>query len=227
MAGFRRRAVAMTARLAFLSVLSVLFQFALAVLGWGGLAAFFSHPALVALAMVTAALLIVALFSGGNVSSGEQEDRGNRWVLGVFILLAILIAYLPAYTDRKGVWTLDGETIRWVGVALFAAGGALRLWPVFVLGRRFSGLVAIQPGHTLETGGVYGVIRNPSYLGLLISTLGWALAFRSGVGLVLVALMFPPLMARIRSEEKLLREHFGSEYDAYCAHTWRLIPGIF
>jgi len=51
-----------------------------------------------------------------------------------------------------------------------------------VLGQRFSGLVAIQPGHTLVTSGVYGVIRNPSYLGLQINSLGWSLAFRSGVG---------------------------------------------
>ena len=43
---------------------------------------------------------------------------------------------LPAYTDRKEIWTLDGDAIRWLGVVLFAAGGALRIWPVFVLGRR-------------------------------------------------------------------------------------------
>ena len=24
----------------------------------------------------------------------------------------------------------------------------------------------------------------------------------------------------------LLREHFGAEFDAYCAKTWRLIPGV-
>jgi hypothetical protein len=53
----------------------------------------------------------------------------------------------------------DGDAVRWIGVTLFAAGRVLRLWPVFVLGRRFSGLVAIQPEHTLVTGGVYGVIR--------------------------------------------------------------------
>jgi protein-S-isoprenylcysteine O-methyltransferase Ste14 len=41
------------------------------------------------------------------------------------------------------------------------------------------GLVAIQPGHKLLTSGVYGVIRHPSYLGLLVNSLGWALAFRS------------------------------------------------
>ena len=120
-----------------------------------------------------------------------------------------------------------GDTIRWLGVVLFAAGGALRLWPVFVLGRRFSGLVAIQPGHTLVTNGVYGVVRNPSYLGMLISSLGWVLAFRSGVGVLLVVLLIPPLVGRMRAEEKLLRSHFGSEYDTYCARTARLIPGLY
>jgi protein-S-isoprenylcysteine O-methyltransferase Ste14 len=144
----------------------------LAVLGWGGVSAFFSHPARIALAITLLVLAGVALFSGGNLSAGEREDRAIRWVLAPFALIGLLDAYLPAYTDRKGLWTLDMDTIRWVGVVLFAAGGALRIWPVFVLGRRFSGLVAIQPGHTLVTNGVYGVIRHPSYLGLLVSTLG-------------------------------------------------------
>src|ERR1700683_1807773 len=109
----------------------------------------------------------------------------------------------------RNFWTLDGDTVRWLGVALFAVGGALRIWPVFVLGNRFSGLVAIQPGHPLVTSGVYGVIRHPSYLGLLVNSLGWDLAFRSGVGVVLTALLIPPLLARIRAEERLLYSQFG------------------
>ena len=32
-----------------------------------------------------------------------------------------------------------------------------------------SGLVAIQPGHALVTSGIYGVIRHPSYLGLVVN----------------------------------------------------------
>ena len=199
----------------------------LAVLGWGGLAAFFSHPALIALAVALFALSGLALFAGGNLSSGVREDRGNRWVLVTFALLGLLDAFLPAWTDRTEFWTLDGDTIRWLGVVLFAAGGALRLWPVFVLGHRFSGLVAIQPGHTLVTSGVYGVIRHPSYLGLLVNSLGWGLAFRAGVGVLLTALLIPPLLARIRAEERLLRTQFGAEYDAYCARTSRLIPGLY
>jgi protein-S-isoprenylcysteine O-methyltransferase Ste14 len=170
---------------------------------------------------VLAVLAGLSLFAGGNLRPGLREDRSNRWVLVAFGLLGLLDAYLPAYTDRKAFWTIDGDTVRWLGVVLFAVGGALRLWPVFVLGRRFSGLVAIQPGHTLVTSGVYGVIRHPSYLGLLVN------AFRAGVGLLLTALMLPPLLARIRAEERLLRTQFGAEYDAYCARTSRLIPGLY
>jgi protein-S-isoprenylcysteine O-methyltransferase Ste14 len=145
------------------------------------------------------------------VSPGVREDHGNRWVLVAFTLIGLLDVYLPTYTDRSEFWTIDGDGIRWLGVVLFAAGGALRLWPVFVLGRRFSGLVAIQPGHALVTGGVYGVIRHPSYLGLLVNALGWGLAFRSGVGVLLTALMAVPVLARIRAEERPLRTQFGAE----------------
>src|SRR5678816_3145539 len=56
-------------------------------------------------------------------------------------VIGLLSAWLPAYTDRKEFWTIDGDVVRWIGVILYAAGGALRLWPVFVLGRRFSCLL--------------------------------------------------------------------------------------
>src|SRR5262245_31555520 len=199
----------------------------LAVLGWGGFAAFFAHPPLIALSIVTFALAGASVFADASMSSGEREDRGNRWVLVAFGVIGLLDGYLPAYTDRNEFWTIDGDAVRWLGVALFLAGGALRLWPVFVLGRRFSGLVAIQPGHTLVTSGIYGVIRHPSYLGVLVMLLGWGLAFRSWVGVLLAALMLVPLLARIRAEERLLRTQFGAEYDAYRARTSRLIPGLY
>ncbi|WP_031360235.1 methyltransferase family protein [Caballeronia sordidicola] len=216
-----------TPKLAFASVSGVLLYLGLAVLGWGGFTAFFSHRALSVVAIVTLLLSVVTIFSRVNLSSGEREDRGNRWVIAALIILGLLQAYLPAYTDRKEFWTFDGDSLRWLGVVLFIVGGVLRIWPVFVLGHRFSGLVAIQPGHTLVTTGMYGVIRHPSYLGLLVNSLGWAFAFRSGVGVLLMLLTIPPLVARIRSEETLLHTQFGAEYDAYRARTSRLIPGLY
>ena len=101
------------------------------------------------------------------------------------------------------------------------------LAPVFVLGRHFSGLVAIQPEHRLVTSGLYGIIRHPSYLGLFVLMLGWGLAFRSGVGVFIAVLSLGILLARIEAEERLLSDTFGAEYDAYRARTWRLIPYIY
>ncbi|HYZ42056.1 MAG TPA: hypothetical protein VE687_15775, partial [Stellaceae bacterium] len=123
----------------------------LAILGEGGLEAFFSHAPLIALAIVLSALSGTALFAGGNLSSGVREDRGNRWVIAAFGAIGLLLGFLPAWTDRSEIWTINGDANRWLGVVLFAVFGVLRLWPVFVLGNRFSGLVAIQPGHSLVT----------------------------------------------------------------------------
>lgn len=213
--------------LALIALAAALLYLGLAILGEGGFAAFFAHVPLIALTAALALLFGAGLFSGGNLSPGEREDRGNRWVIAAFAAIGLLEAYLPAWSDRREIWTIDGEAVRWLGVALFAAGGVLRLWPVFVLGRRFSGLVAIQPGHRLVTTGIYRVIRHPSYLGLLVNTLGWGLAFRAWLGVLLWALIIPPLLARIRAEERLLADAFGAEYEAYRARTWRMVPGVW
>src|SRR5215470_15525295 len=93
----------------------------LAVLGWGGFAAFFSHPALTALALVTFALAGAGFFAGGNLSSGVREDRGNRWVIVAFTVFGFPFAYLPAWTDRNELWTIDGDAVRWLGVLLYTA----------------------------------------------------------------------------------------------------------
>jgi protein-S-isoprenylcysteine O-methyltransferase Ste14 len=216
----------LTARIA-LVVISVAVYLGLAVLGLGGFAAFLSHPALIALAAIFFILSVAAVFAGGNVNPGVREDRGNRWVVVAVIVIGLVSAYLPAWSDRVGFWTIDGEATRWIGVAIVAIGGVLRIAPVFILGNRFSGLVAIQPGHTLVTGGMYGVIRHPSYLGLLLSAFGWALAFRSGLGVLLAAILIPLIVVRMNSEEELLASQFGAEYAAYCERTSRLIPGLY
>ena len=213
--------------MAVFTTLGVLAYLALAVAGEGGLAAYAANPPLLALALVTATLGAAALFTRGNLSAGVREDRSNRWVIVAFGVIGLLLGYLPALTDRLDLMTFGGAAVRWIGVTLFAAGGVLRIAPVFTLGERFSGLVAIQPGHTLATDGLYKMVRNPSYLGLLISSMGWSLAFRAGIGILLTACLLPPLIARIRAEERLLGEQFGTEYEAYRARTWRLLPFVY
>ena len=214
-------------RLAAFTIISLAIYLGLAIAGAGGPNRFFSYPPLIALTVVTIALGAAAIFTEAHIGAGVREDRSNRWVIGALGILGVIGAYLPAYTDRYDILTFGGEGVRWVGVALYALGGALRLAPVFVLGRRFSGLVAIQPGHRLVTDGIYGVIRHPSYLGLFVNALGWGLAYRAGIGVAIAVMMLLVVLARIAAEERLLSESFGVEYDAYRARTWRLIPYIY
>ncbi|WP_113889443.1 methyltransferase family protein [Roseiarcus fermentans] len=214
-------------RIALLTTISLAIFLGLAAAGEGGAARFFASPPFVAVTLATIALGIAALFTRGHVGPGVREDRSNRWVLAAVTVLGVALAFLPPLCDRFDTLTFGGQAVRWLGVALYAAGGVLRLAPVFVLGRRFSGLVAIQPDHVLVTDGLYGVIRHPSYLGLLVTCVGWSLVFRSIVGLALTGAIALVLVARMNAEERLLGETFGAEYAAWRARTWRLVPWVY
>ncbi|HEY3812284.1 MAG TPA: isoprenylcysteine carboxylmethyltransferase family protein [Caulobacteraceae bacterium] len=216
----------LTAKLLLILIPAALYV-GLAIVGFGGAHAFFAHPPLTALVVITGVAVVAALFTQGNLSGGEREDRENRWVLALFSIIGLVDAFVPAWTDRVGFLTFGGDAVRWTGVAIYAIGNLLRIWPVFVLGRRFSGLVAIQENHTLVTGGVYRFVRNPSYLGLLVTSIGWGVAFRSLLGVILALLTLIPLIARIRSEEALLATAFGDEYAAYRKRSWRLVPFVY
>ena len=58
-------------------------------------------------------------------------------------MIGLLSAFLPAYAERQGWWVIDGETVRWLGVFFYLAGGALRICVVaWLLGAGESWLVA-------------------------------------------------------------------------------------
>ena len=101
-------------RLTLITIIATLAYLGLAVLGWGGFAAFFSHPALIALAITLFALSGAALFSGGNLSPGIREDRGNRWVIVAFGIIGLFIApvILPiSYTLLKAWVSQDVSVV--------------------------------------------------------------------------------------------------------------------
>ena len=195
--------------------------------GWGSLTGYLAHPARAGAVVLGLVVTAVALLSDINFSSGKREDVRNRWILLPSVAFGLSLAWLLPYLDRRGIWVIDGDAARYLGLAVLAAGGVLRIWPMFVLGRRFSALVAIQQDHELVTDGVYRCIRHPSYLGALVGHAGWVLVFRSGVGLVLVFPMLGLILARIEAEEALLASEFGSTYAEYRSRTRRLLPGVY
>jgi protein-S-isoprenylcysteine O-methyltransferase Ste14 len=215
-----------------ISVLSTLLLFGLSfvafALGRGDWVAFFQSPARVGAFAVSLGLSGLAVFSGcGGMNPGKKEDRGNRWIFGPFLLLSLALAVVPAYLDGRNLWAADEAVTPYLGLALLALGGTLRLAAVFVLGRRFTGLVAIQEEHRLETGGLYRHIRHPSYAGILLYMAGYVLVFRCWLGMLLVAATFGVLIARMNAEEALLESEFAEKYAAYRRRTWRLVPWVY
>jgi protein-S-isoprenylcysteine O-methyltransferase Ste14 len=198
-----------------------------AVLAWGPWREFFAHPARLAAIVTTLLLAVAACFSDINVSSGRREDTASRWIFVPFAVYGLLLTWLPPYCDRRDILTLDGDVLRYAGLLVFIVGGALRIAPMFILGPRFSALVAIQEQHELVTDGLYGVIRHPSFLGAGLTILGWCLVFRSGPGLLLMPIAVWLGVARIDAEEAFLAAEFGGRYAAYRRRTWRLIPWVY
>lgn len=200
----------------------------LAVLAWGDWRGFLAHPTRSSLLVVMALAFAVGLFSGaGGLSRGRREDRRNRWVLLPLILLWLFMIWFCPYADRREIGTLDSEGVRYLGLGLFVGGIFIRLGAVVILRHRFSGLVAIQQDHELVTDRLYRFVRHPAYMGMVLALAGWALIFRSAVGVAASLLVLLPLVARMNAEEALLASEFGDEYRAYQRRTWRMLPFVY
>lgn len=218
----------MSVRIIIISTVSVIVQLALTILAWGDWGRFFSNPARTWLVIGSFLLLIVAWFSGSSgISGGEKHSSASKTILYAFGVVILLLVLVPPYCDRRNIWVIDGDAARYFGLFLFFAGSTLRLAAVFVLGRRFSGLVAIQPGHQLKTDGLYRYIRHPSYTGLIASMIGYVLIFRSAIGVILNILLFLLLVGRMNDEEQFLEAHFGEQYRTYRLNTRRLVPFVY
>jgi protein-S-isoprenylcysteine O-methyltransferase Ste14 len=214
------------------SVLSTMVLFGLSCaafsLGRGDWLAFFRSPARLGALGVSLALSAAAAWPNfGGMNPGKREDRRNRWIFGPVLVLSLGLAVLPPYLDGRDLWVADEAVTPYVGLALLTLGGTLRLAAVFVLGRRFTGLVAIQEGHRLQTTGLYRHVRHPSYTGALLYMAGYVLVFRCWLGLLLVAATLAVLLARMDAEEALLESEFGEEYASYRRRTWRLMPWVY
>ncbi|MFB7139381.1 methyltransferase family protein [Gottfriedia sp. NPDC056225] len=114
------------------------------------------------------------------------------------------------------------------GVFFMLGGVVLRCVSVLTLKRAFTVVVQTTVNQKLIKHGMYKFLRNPSYTGLLLFTIGVALSLRNLTAVILSLILFTVCFGiRIIVEEKALRTRFGQEFDEYCINTWRLIPFIW
>ncbi|UCG30985.1 MAG: isoprenylcysteine carboxylmethyltransferase family protein [candidate division WOR-3 bacterium] len=168
-----------------------------------------------------ALISMFSLVGGGLIVSTKK--LGNSLIFGVVIVTVFVLArgmlVLPFCPQPRF------ETNGWNWVV----GGV-----IFVMGLIFSiPALSIKPltkphgQMDLVTTGFYAVVRNPIYLGELLWYLGWAIMFRSIIGLALVPLWWAALLLHTLVEEEALERALGEKYLAYKRKVRsRIIPGL-
>lgn len=205
-------------------------EIAMMLIAWGDVRSFLAHPARAGVVLVLVAVPFVTFRGETSRASRGLRPVGGQWLTLTLLELGFVASYLLVpYCDRRDVLVLPGaDAVRYAGLALFAAGVALRAWAFVYLGRLFSVFLTIQKDHRLVTDNIYAKVRHPSYTGLLVRSLGWALVFRSLVGLAAWLALLAFLARRMRHEERVLAGEFGAEWEEYARRTpWRLLPGVY
>ena len=99
---------------------------------------------------------------------------------------------------------------------------------VRVLGKEWSVTARLVEGHKLATRGPYRFMRHPIYTGMLGMLLATGLAISNWFSLLAAIVIFLiGTIIRVRSEERLLREEFGSQFEDYARRVAALLPGVY
>jgi protein-S-isoprenylcysteine O-methyltransferase Ste14 len=161
----------------------------------------------------------------------EFEATGN-WLFRrrgylPLLLFPILLVAVRGSTFPSGD---NGVDLAWEGACLFLAliGLGLRVATVGFVPHDTSGRnTGGQLAASLNTSGLYSVVRHPLYLGNYLMWLGVALFTRSWWAPVIVSLVFWLYYERIMfAEEEFLRRKFGPLYTSWAAITPAFLPRL-
>jgi protein-S-isoprenylcysteine O-methyltransferase len=154
----------------------------------------------------------------------DDGDRGTtRLILGAYVAVVAINVALgrAAHGHVAPIW-------RWAGVALLAAGLALRAWAMRTLGRHSTRTLRAVEEQQVVDRGPYRLVRHPGYTGSLLVWTGYALGLGSWLATAATAgLLGAVYLRRIDAEEALLRSALGERYVAYEHRTKRLVPFVY
>jgi len=139
----------------------------------------------------------------------------TTWLLIGIVLMVGLRLLVPAPPIVPSPWHL-------VGLIPLALGGAINLMADGDFRRATTTVKPYEQPTTLIESGVFGVTRNPMYLGFVLILLGAGVLLRAPAPFVVVP-AFALLMERgyIAHEESALAKVFGGRWEAYRRTTRR------
>jgi protein-S-isoprenylcysteine O-methyltransferase Ste14 len=149
------------------------------------------------------------------------------------ILTVIVTGMIGQFSLRHFLLGIDYGTsypLAALGLVLLIASASLRLQLHKHLDlRTLVGFPEIAPDRfprPLISEGIYGRIRHPRYVQLLIALTGYALIANYLAAYLAVALWVPGIYVIVSLEEKELRAHFGDAYNDYCRRVPRFLPKL-
>ena len=160
-----------------------------------------------------------------SISVNEGESALFRILNTIGQLFIPIFAIAFTWFDFANYASFTGASL--LG-SIFSILGIIALWKTHSdLKSQFSPIVEIQEHHQLITTGIYRFARHPMYLSLYCITIAQVLLLNNWVagpaGLVGFTLLY---LSRVQKEETMLRDQFGSAYEAYCGKVGRLFPRL-
>jgi protein-S-isoprenylcysteine O-methyltransferase Ste14 len=145
------------------------------------------------------------------------------------LLFTLLVpGTVAVYVPLRLVQDLPPPPLSWqlISLLFFATGGAIYTWCVWDFATFGRGTPApIDAPKALVIRGLYRFVRNPMYVGVLITTLGWVVRYRSaGIALYAVVLWLCFQSFIVWYEEPTLQRLFGDAYTQYRARVGRWLP---
>ena len=187
-------------------------------------------PLIVFVAVVLSWIAFVIVFgTQKKPASAPTQKRENKSIIGIALQGAgYAIVWIVHRGFFSGIANL-GDAAE-LALAIFTVLlAAASVWfcsaAVRALGKQWSFEARVLEDHKLITQGPYRIVRNPIYTGMLGMLIATSLAVSHWIGLVAGMIMFAiGTFIRVRSEEKLLRETFGNEWDEYAHRVQAVVP---
>lgn len=142
----------------------------------------------------------------------------------VFFSAILVTAWDFIYSQNR---IYDLNIVGVIGVTLFLMGVAIRRVGKNTLGEYYSYGLRTSQNHKLIKRGIYRYVRHPISLAAMMYSMGIPLIFSSLYGTLLMLVMIPLILNRIRIEEKMLLKRFGEEYREYMKETKKLVPLVY